>query len=321
MMIADNMKIAVLDDYQHVAHEFADWSALPADARVDFHHDHLDEPAALVARLVEYDIICVMRERTPIDRTLLARLPKLKMIATTGMRNAAIDLVAAHDAGVTVCGTDSPSSGTPELIWLHILALARSFKAEQAGLRAGRWQSAVGRDLHGATLGVVGLGRIGQQVARVAQAFGMQVIAWSPNLTSERAAAAGVRHVSKTELFAAADFVVIALQLSEQTRGIIGPDEINAMARHAFLVNTSRAGLIDDAALLAALTEQRIAGAGIDVFAQEPLPADHPLRMLPNVVLTPHIGYVTQHTYAQFYGETLENILAWLQGKPIRVIN
>lgn len=315
------MKIAVLDDYQQAAHRFADWSVLPAQAQVDFFHDHLDDREALATRLAEHDVVCVMRERTLVDRDLLTRLPKLKLIATTGMRNAAVDLVAAKEAGIVVCGTGSPHTSTPELVWLHILALARGFQDEQAGLRAGRWQVSVGADLHGATLGIVGLGRIGQQVARVAQAFDMEVIAWSPNLTQERAAAAGARHVPKAELFAASDFIVLALQLSERTSGIVGRAEIDGMRASAYLVNTSRAGLVDEAALVEALKAGRIAGAGIDVFGQEPLPGDHPLRTLPNVVLTPHIGYVSHNTYAQYYRETVENILAWMRGEPIRVID
>lgn len=315
------MKIAVLDDYQQAAVRFADWASLPKEAKVDFYHDHLDSPEALVARLADYDALCVMRERTAITRDLIARLPKLKLIATTGMRNAAIDMAAAKEAGIVVCGTGSPQTSTSELVWLHILTLARGMLDEQAGLQAGRWQVGVGKDLYGATLGLVGLGRIGQQVTRVANAFGMKVLAWSPNLTPERAAAAGAQQVSKNDLFAKSDFIAIALQLSERTRGVIGRTEIDQMQPHAYLINTSRAGLLDESALLDALANKRIAGAGIDVFETEPLPRHHPLRTLPNVVLTPHIGYVSQGTYRQYHQETVENLLAWVNGAPIRVIS
>lgn len=313
--------IAVIDDYQEAASRFADWNSLPSQAKTVFFRKHVDDVDELVRQLSPFQVICLMRERTKIDQAVIARLPNLKLIVTTGMRNAALDIESATRAGITVCGTDAGHSGTPELIWLHILALARNFPGEHAALQRGQWQTSVGRDLNGARLGIVGLGRIGQQVAQVASAFQMQVNAWSPNLTEERAQAAGTKYVDKKTLFSTSDFIVLALQLRDSTRGVVGRDDIARMHRNAFLINTARAGLVDEQALIEALREGRIAGAGIDAFTEEPLPKNHPYRSLANVVITPHIGYVTEATYRLFFQQTVENIHAWMRGRPLRIIS
>jgi phosphoglycerate dehydrogenase-like enzyme len=282
--------------------------------------DHLDDEDAVAERLAPFDVVVAMRERTPFPRSLLDRLPDLRLLVTTGARNAAIDLAAARDRGVTVCATASHAPGTAELTWALVLAVARHVPAEDAALRAGRWQSTVGADLAGARLGVVGLGRLGTRVARVGQAFEMDVVAWSPNLTDERAAAAGVRRVDKDELFATADVVTVHLVLAESTRGTVGRDELARMKPSAILVNTSRGPVVDEAALVEALTDGRIAGAGLDVFDREPLPAGSPLLAAPRTVLTPHLGYVTRRTYEVFYREAVEDVAAFLAGSPVRVL-
>lgn len=319
-MIASTVKIAVLDDYQDAAARYADWASVPR-AEITIYRDHLADPHALAERLRPFDVVCLMRERTRLDAALLARLPNLKLIVTTAMRNAALDVAEAQRRGIVVCGTGAPQNGTPELVWLHILTLARNAERERAGLREGRWQVSVGQDLQGATLGLVGLGRIGQQVARVANAFGMEVLAWSPNLTQARADACGARWAGKKDLFSRADFVVIAMQLRDSTRGLVGQAELGSMKPTAFLINTSRAALVDEDALLRVLRDARIAGAGLDVFETEPLPPDHPFLNVPNVLITPHLGYVTHRAYRQFYQETVEDIQAWLQGRPIRQLD
>ena len=314
------MRLAVLDDYQRVARRFADWS--PVEQRIDMtvFTDALDDADALVARLAPFEIVCLMRERTRLTAEVIARLPRLALIVTTGPHNAAIDVAAAHASGIVVCGTRSVASGTPELTWLLILALARHLPDELASVRRGGWQTTVGMDLNGRTLGIVGLGRIGTRVATVASAFGMSTIAWSPNLTSERARAGGATLVDKETLFRTADFVAICLQLEPSTRGIIAAADLAAMKPTACLVNTARGPLVDEAALIDALTRRRIAGSGIDTFAVEPLPADHPFRCLDNVIATPHLGYVTEATYRTFFTETVEAVLGWLDGRPVRVI-
>lgn len=312
------MRIAVLDDYQHVAHRFADWDALGADVR--FLTEHLAGPAALAAALAGCDVVVAMRERTPFPAEVLDLLPDLRLLVTTGRANASIDLAAARDRGVVVCGTDSPSSATPELTWALILAVARHVPQEDARLRAGGWQHTIGTDLAGRTLGVVGLGRLGTRVARVGAAFGMDVVAWSTNLDPAAAAAAGVRAVPKDELFATADVVTVHYKLSERSVGIVGRAEIARMRPTAILVNTSRGPLVDAEALLEALHAGRIGGAGLDVYDTEPLPADHPLRSAPRTVLTPHLGYVTEDTYATFYRQAVEDVAAWAAGSPVRVL-
>ena len=313
-------RIAVLDDYQHVAASFADWSRVPEPVEVVEFSDHVSDEDALVVRLQPFDVVVAMRERTPFPRSLLERLPTLKLLVTTGARNKSIDVAAATELGVTVCGTGAHAPGTAELTWALILAVARNVPQEDAAVRAGGWQHTIGTDLDGATLGVIGLGRLGERVARIGQAFGMDVIAWSQNLTDERAAEVGVRRVDKDELLATADVVTIHLQLSDRTRGLIGKDELARMKPSAILVNTSRGPIVDEAALIDTLRRGAIRGAGVDVFDQEPLPQDHPLRELNNVVRTPHLGYVTRKTYEVFYRDAVEDVAAFLAGNPLRVV-
>ncbi|MEV4944330.1 D-2-hydroxyacid dehydrogenase family protein [Streptomyces sp. NPDC053755] len=316
------LRCAVLDDYQGVALASADWSPLEGRLDVRVLREHLTDRDALVAALEDCEIVVVMRERTPLDAGLLDRLPRLRLVVTSGMRNASIDLAAAARLGITVCGTASGPEPPAELTWALILGLARQVRTEAQALRdGGPWQSTVGMDLAGRTLGVVGLGRIGGRVARVGLAFGMDVVAWSPHLTGERAAEHGVRLAAgKEELLRVADVVSLHMVLSERTRGLIGERELRAMRPSAYLVNTSRAGLVDGGALLRALREGRIAGAGLDVFDTEPLPHDDPLRALPNVLALPHLGYVTEANYARFYGGAVEDIEAYLAGSPVRVL-
>jgi phosphoglycerate dehydrogenase-like enzyme len=313
-------RIAVLDDYQQVAARFADWSKLPEPAEVVTFADHVDDEDALVARLAPFDVVVAMRERTPFRRSLLERLPNLKLLVTTGERNAAIDVAAAAERGVPVCGTGYFSSGTAEMTWALILATARHVPQEEASVRAGGWQQTIGTDLAGARLGVLGLGRLGSRVAKIGQAFEMDVVAWSQNLTDERAAEVGVKRVEKEELFETSDVVTIHLVLSRRTRGLVGPAELLAMKPTATLINTSRGPIVDEDALVDALRSGRIGGAGIDVYDQEPLPKDHPLRELRRAVLTPHLGYVTHGTYEVFYRDAVDDVAAWMSGEPVRVI-
>jgi phosphoglycerate dehydrogenase-like enzyme len=310
------MRVAVLDDYQGVALSYGDWG----DLDVEVFTDHLPGDDEVVARLGPFDVVVAMRERTPFTRARLERLENLKLLVTTGMRNASIDLEAARDRGVTVCGTGSLGPPTAELAWGLILALTRHIPAEDARMRAGGWQHTIGPELAGRTLGLVGLGRLGARMARIARAFEMETIAWSQNLTAERAAEAGAEAVAKDELFRRADIVSIHLVLSDRSRGLVGADELALMKPTAYLVNTSRGPIVDEAALLDALHSGRIAGAGIDVYYTEPLPAQHPLRFAPNTVLTPHIGYVTTGTYEVFYREAVEDIAAWRDGAPVRML-
>ncbi|MCA0146781.1 D-2-hydroxyacid dehydrogenase family protein [Blastococcus sp. LR1] len=313
-------RIAVLDDYQSVASDFCDWSQVPGDVEVVEFHEHLGGEDAVAAALQGFDVVVAMRERTEFRRGLLERLPDLRLLVTTGMRNKSIDVEAAAEHGITVCGTAASAAATAELTWGLILAAVRHIPREDVGMRAGGWQQTIGGDLAGARLGVIGLGRLGSRVATVGQAFGMDVVAWSQNLTDERAAEVGVRRVERDELFASSDVVTVHLLLSKRTRGLIGPDDLALMKHTAVLVNTSRGPIVQQQALLDALTEGRIAGAGLDVYDEEPLPADSPLRTAPNTVLTPHLGYVTRGTYEVFYGEAVEDVAAWASGNPIRVI-
>jgi phosphoglycerate dehydrogenase-like enzyme len=308
-------KIAVLDDYQGVALKMADWSAVTARAHVDVFSDHLDDADAVVERLLPYDIVCVMRERTPLRAELIERLPNLKLIASTGPRNASIDLQAAAARGIAVVHTGYFGSPTVELTWALILASARHIVAEAAAVRRGGWQHTIGDDLSGKTLGLIGLGHIGSQVAKIGLAFGMRVLAWSQNLTAEKCAAAGAALVSKEELLRQADIVSVHLVLSERTRGLIGAGELALMKRSARLVNTSRGPIVVEAALIAALKAGQIAGAAIDVYDVEPLPAEHPYRNLDNLLATPHIGYVSRGLYQRFYRDTVSNIIAWLDAR------
>jgi phosphoglycerate dehydrogenase-like enzyme len=309
------VKIAILDDYQGVALEMADWSPLDGRADVFVFSDHLSESDAVVARLEPFDVVCVMRERTPLTRTVLDRLPRLRLIASTGSANASIDLAAARERGIAVVHTGYTSHGATELTWALLLAAVRSIPAEVDSVRAGGWQVAVGGDLSGRTLGLIGLGRIGSAMARIGRAFDLNVIAWSANLTDERAAAAGARLVGKDVLFREADIVSLHLVLSDRTRGVVGAGELAHMKPSAWLVNTSRGPLVDEPALIETLRAKRIAGAALDVFATEPLPPDHPLRTLANVVATPHIGFVTRQTYQIFYRDTVRNISDWLDAQ------
>ncbi|MEI9939000.1 MAG: D-2-hydroxyacid dehydrogenase family protein [Pseudomonadota bacterium] len=313
-------RVAVLDDYQSVAQSYADWTSLPKDSEVRFFADHLSDDAGLTERLAPFDVIVAMRERTPFPRELLAQLPKLRLLVTTGMRNAAIDVQAAAELGVTVCGTDGLPYPTAELTWALILALARKIPAEDRALRAGTWQTSVGVGLQAKTLALLGLGRLGSQVARIGAAFGMRVIAWSPNLTAARAELGGAQLVSRDELLAQADVLSIHLVLSERTRGLVGERELALLKTSALLINTSRGPIVDEASLVSALRSGALAGAGLDVFDREPLPHNHPFSLLGNTVLTPHLGYVTDETYRIFYGQALEDIQGYLAGEPKRVI-
>jgi phosphoglycerate dehydrogenase-like enzyme len=313
-------RIAVLDDYQSVAADFTDWSKVAEPVEVVEFHDHVDDEDALVARLEPFDIVIAMRERTAFPRSVLERLPDLKLLVTTGRRNKSIDVEAATERGITVCGTGILPNGTAELTWGLILAVTRHIPQEDASVRAGGWQQTIGGDLAGARLGVIGLGGQGSQVARIGLAFGMDVVAWSQNLTDERAAEHGVRRVEREELFATSDVVTVHLLWSKRTRGLIGADDLKQMKPTAVLINTSRGPIVQEQALIDALRNGQIAGAGLDVYDQEPLPADHPMRTLPRTVLTPHLGYVTRGTYEVFYGEAVEDVAAFLAGTPIRVI-
>jgi phosphoglycerate dehydrogenase-like enzyme len=306
------VNIAILDDYQNVALKMADWSPLDGRATITVFNDHVADADRVVQRLLPFDVVCVMRERTPLTRAIIERLPRLKLIASTASRNASIDVAAAAEHGVTVTHTGYDSSSTVELTWALILASARHVAAESASLRSGGWQRTIGDGLRGKTLGVLGLGNIGSEVARLGLAFGMKVIAWSQNLTSEKAETRGARLVSKEELFRQADVLTIHLVLSDRTRGLVGAPELAAMKSSARLVNTSRGPIVEEAALIEALPEGRIAGAAVDVFDVEPLPSNHPYRSLENVLATPHIGYVSRELYATFYRDTVQNITAWL---------
>ncbi|MFE0147569.1 D-2-hydroxyacid dehydrogenase family protein [Nonomuraea sp. NPDC059007] len=307
---------AVLDDYQGVALTLADWSGLAVRTYRERFAGHDD----LVAAIAGCEVVVIMRERTPFPASLFARLPNLRLLVTSGMRNASIDLAAAREHGVTVCGTASSSTPPAELTWALILGLTRQIAVESASIRAnGPWQQTIGTDLHGSTLGVIGLGKIGTQVARVGQAFGMNVTAWSENLTPERAAASGVRlATSKSDLLETADIVSVHVVLSPRTRSLISGPDLARMRPTSYLVNTSRAAIVDQDALITALREGRIAGAALDVFDTEPLPHDHPFRTLPNVLATPHLGYVTRGNYTTYFREAVEDIHAYLTGAPIR---
>ena len=311
---AKPFRIAILDDYQNVALSMADWSVLDEHASITVFNDHLEDADAVVERLQPFDIVCVMRERTPMPRAVIEQLPKLRLIASTAPRNASIDLEAATERGIEIVHTGYSSAPTIELTWALILAGARNIVAENASVRAGGWQRFVGDDLAGRTLGLLGLGNIGGAVARIGSAFGMKVIAWSQNLTADRAAEAGAVRVTKEGLFRQADIVTIHLVLSGRSRGLVSAKELALMKPTARLVNTSRGPIVVESDLLAALRSGKIAGAAIDVFDQEPLPLQHPFRTLPNLLATPHIGYVSRGLYARFYQDTVENVRQWING-------
>jgi phosphoglycerate dehydrogenase-like enzyme len=313
-------RIVLLDDYQGVALDYGGWDRVPDEWQVVALEQHIDDADQLVEALAEAEIVVAMRERTPFPAAILDRLPNLRLLVTTGMANAAIDVAAARANGVVVCGTAVKGPPTAELSWGLILSLLRSIPAEDAAMRRGGWQSTIGGDLDGATLGLVGLGRLGTKMATIGRAFGMEVLAWSQNLDPEAAREAGAEPVEKMALFERSDIVSVHLRLSERTRGLVGAAELGAMKESAYLINTSRGPIVDTDALLAALRDGAIAGAGLDVYDTEPLPADHPLRSAPRTVLTPHLGYVTEDTYATFFGHAVENVLAVLDGAPVRVI-
>ncbi|MFF7726455.1 D-2-hydroxyacid dehydrogenase family protein [Streptomyces sp. NPDC008001] len=315
------MRIAVIDDYNDAAAGLTCWSGLPDGAEADFFADHLADPQDVVERLAPYDAVIAMRERTPFPAAVLSRLPRLKLLVTSGMRNDAIDLAAAAEYGVTVSGTRMTPYPAAELTWALILELTRGAAAQDARLRAGGWQGGVGTGLAGTTLGVLGLGKLGKRVADVGIAFGMDVVTWSPRMTPERAEEAGVRAVGKDELFAASDVVSVHMRLADATRGLVGEDELRRMRPTAYLVNTSRAQLVDETALVKALHGGWIAGAGLDVHETEPLPAGHRLLDAPRTVLTPHIGYVTEDNFALCYGDSVEAVGAYAAGAPVRVLN
>ncbi|MUL83501.1 D-2-hydroxyacid dehydrogenase family protein [Mycobacterium sp. CBMA247] len=313
------MRIAVLDDYQGIA-DTVDWSPIPRPVRITSLREHIEPGPALVDTLAGHEVVVAMRERTPIDAALLAQLPSLKLLVTTGPFNAAIDVAAAHRLGITVSGTGGAITPTVEHTWALILGLQRHLVTEDQRIRNGGWQSTIGADLYGATLGLVGVGRIGSRVAAIGTAFGMNVIAWSPNLTDERAAKARAVRVSRDDLFADADVVSVHMMLAETTHGLIGAAELAAMKPSAILVNTSRGGLIDEPALIEALRSNGIRGAALDVFRQEPLPPGHPLAALPNTLLTPHLGYVTDGVMTVFYRDIVEDITAYCAGSPLRLL-
>jgi len=315
------LRCAVLDDYQQVALKMADWSKVADDVDITVFSTPLVGDDAVIHALKDFAIVCAMRERTRFSRRVIEALPNLKLLITTGMRNASIDVAAANARGVTVCGTGTFGYPTVGIAIGLMLELTRRIGFENSRLKAGEpWQVTLGSDVEGKTLGIVGLGRLGARVARVAQALGMRTIAWSQNLTPEKARETGAEAVSKQDLFCEADVVSVHLVLSERSRGLIGAGELGLMKPTAYIINTARGPIIDEAALVAALTQRRIAGAGLDVFDVEPLPTDHPLRRLDNVVLTPHLGYVSAENYAVYFTDTVDDIRAFLDGKPVRIL-
>ncbi len=307
--------IAVLDDYQNAARRFANWAPVETRASLTFFHDHRADVDAVIARLLPFDAVCVMRERTPLAREVLERLPRLKLIVSTGTRNAVVDTVFAKERGIDVAFTEYRSDPTIEMTWSLILGASRHLAVENASLRAGGWQTTVGTGLRGKTLGLLGLGRVGSEVARVGQAFGMNIITWSPHMTPERAAEHGATAVDRSTLFARSDVLSIHLVLGRTTRGLVGTEELALMRPDALLVNTSRGPLVQEAALVDALRARRLGGAALDVYDVEPLPADHPFRTLDNVLGTPHIGYVADDLYRTFYGDTVTALLRWLSSR------
>ena len=317
MTSPDTFRIAVLDDHQGVALTSADWSRLPAGCTVDVSRERL-VGENLVAFLDGARAVVVMRERTAVDAALLDRLPGLELVVTTGMRNAAIDIRAAAERGITVCGTGALAGPATELTWALILGCLRRIPEEVTAMREGAWQTTVGQELEGRTLGLLGLGHIGRRMARVAHAFDMRVTAWSPNLTPERAAEAGAYFVDKQELFATADVVSVHLKLGDRSRGLVGVAQLRRMRPDAWLVNTSRGAIVDESALLAAVRDGWIAGAAVDVYDEEPLPVDHPFRNTPGILATGHLGYVTTGNYRIYFTDAVEDVAAYLAGDPVR---
>ena len=315
------IRAAILDDYQGVALKYADWSALAKDVEIKVFDKPFASQDEAIKALQGFAVVAGMRERTPFPRRVIEALPDLKLLITTGAKNNAFDIKAAAERGVTVCGTGSVGNPTTGIVFGLMLELTRHIGFESARMKAGKaWQVTIGHDLEGMTLGIVGLGKLGQRVAKIGQAFGMNVIAWSQNLTPERAKEAGVGYASREDLFVKADFVTVHLVLSDRSRGLIGADDLGRMKSSAYLINTARAPIVDQAALLKVLQDKKIAGAGLDVFETEPLPIDHPYRKLDNVVITPHLGYVSEQNYRKYFPDIVEDIRAFLDGKPVRVI-
>lgn len=315
------LRCAILDDYQNVALKMANWSPLQDKVDITVFNEHLGPAGNVVKALKDFNIVCAMRERTPFPRETVAALPKLKLLLTSGTRNAAFDMTALKTQGVTVCGTRSSGNSTAGLTIGLILELTRKIGLENARMKAGeQWQVTMGQDIEGRVLGIVGLGKLGLQVATIAKALGMKVNAWSQNLTREKCDQAGVGYVSKDALITTSDVISVHVVLSDRTRGLISRSDLLRMKPTSYLINTSRGPIIDEQALVDVLREKRIAGAGLDTFSVEPLPLDHPFRGLDNLILTPHLGYVTEESYRTFYGDMVENILAWMDGKPVRAI-
>ncbi|HEY4267382.1 MAG TPA: D-2-hydroxyacid dehydrogenase family protein [Galbitalea sp.] len=313
-------RISILDDYQNAALGAADWAPLAAEYTIDVVREHIGDADRLVARLDGSRVIVAMRERTAFPREVLERLPSLRLLISTGMKNPGIDLAAAAELGITVSGTEGSWGTVTELVFGMMISLGRHLVDEDAAVHAGGWQHTLGRGLAGSTLGILGLGRLGGEVAAIAPAFGMDVIAWSPHLTQERADEHGARAVGERELYSASDFLTIHLPLARGTRGLVGREQLGWMSPRSYLINTSRGPIVDEAALIEALRADRIAGAGLDVFDLEPLPVEHPLRSLPNALLTPHLGYVTEQTYEVFYSQAVEDILGFDAGEPLRLL-
>ena len=314
-------RCAILDDFQNVALKTGDWSKVTGDVDVKAFNEHLGGADNVVKALQDYDIVVAMRERTAFPRAVIEKLPKLKLLITTGMRNASIDMAAAADKGVTVCGTGSFGSPTSGIAIGLMLELTRHIGYENARLKAGEtWQATIGPELEGLTLGILGLGKLGTRTAMIGKAFGMRVIAWSTNLTPEKCKEAGVEYVTKEELFKQSDFISIHVVLSQRSRGLVGAADLALMKPTAYLINTSRGPIVDEAAMLKALREKKIGGAGLDVFDIEPLPKDHPLRKLDNVVITPHLGYVALKNYQNYFAGVVEDIRGFIDGKPVRVM-
>jgi len=315
------VRAAILDDYQNVAMAFADWSPIAKDVEIKVFNKPFGSQDEAIKALQGFAVVVGMRERTPFPRKVVEALPDLKLLITTGARNNSFDIKACAERGVTVCGTGAAGSPTTGIAFGLMLELTRRIGFENARLKAGApWQTTIGRDLEGLTLGVLGLGKLGQRSAAVGKAFGMTTIAWSQNLTEEKAKAAGADYVSKDDLFRNADFVTIHLVLSDRSRGLVGAKELGLMKKSAYLINTSRGPIVDEKALIAVLNSKSIAGAGLDVFDVEPLPLDHPFRKMDNVVITPHLGYVSEQNYRKYFPDIVEDIRAWLDGKPVRVI-
>ena len=315
------VRAAILDDYQNVAMAFADWSPIAKDVEIKVFNKPFGSQDEAIKALQGFAIVAGMRERTPFPRKVVEALPDLKLLITTGARNNSFDIKACAERGVTVCGTGAAGSPTTGIAFGLMLELTRRIGFENARLKAGApWQTTIGRDLEGLTLGILGLGKLGQRSAAVGKAFGMKTIAWSQNLTEEKAKAAGADYISKDDLFRNADFVTIHLVLSDRSRGLVGAKELGLMKKSAYLINTSRGPIVDEEALIAVLQSKSIAGAGLDVFDVEPLPLDHPFRKMDNVVITPHLGYVSEQNYRKYFPDIVEDIRAWLDGKPVRVI-